>query len=137
MSTTTIQFNNGAPFNVGSTEVHSASHVLPATVTALEVDLLDPNGNWVNAANAGGNFIYGIQYSPDGGTTWQIAVSNGNGQPIGSLDRQGGLPKVIVAGSTSLSHLYGNQCRAFAQLQTAPSVNVTSITIGGQAVVTT
>jgi hypothetical protein len=130
MATTTIQFNNGNPFSVGSVEVHSASHVLPATVTALQVNVLDPNGDWVNPANAGGTFVYGVQYSTDGGTTWQIAISNGNGDPVGLLDHHGNLPSVFVSSATGLDQFFGMPVRAFASCDHI-------ITIGASATVTT
>lgn len=129
MATTTIQFNNGNAFSVGPAGVHSAARNLPSTVESLEVDMLDPNGDWVNPANAGGNFVYGVEFSQDGGTTWQIAISNGTGQPVGTLNRNGGLPMVRVSGD-GLTHLFGNPCRAFASCDH-------TITIAAQAVVTT
>ena len=131
MTTTTIQFNNGNPFSVGPSGVASASHILPATVTTLELDLLDPLGDWVNPANAGGNFQYGVQYSPDSGTTWLVALDNAGGQPIGSVNpKNGDLPKLVVSSPTALSHLYGIPCRAFA-------MSSTTIRIAAQAIVTT
>lgn len=153
MATTTIQFN---PNPAGAAGIQSAAHLLPATVSALELDLQDPNGDWVNPANAGGTFIFGMEYSADGvqhwdngtttwdgsstwdigGTTWDVAISNGGGQPIGSMSKDGSLPKVIVGGGESLSHLYGSPCRGFAQLQTPPNGSVTAIVVSGQAIVT-
>lgn len=141
MTVTTIPFNNGNAFSVGPTEIHSAAATLPSTVTVLEVQILDPNNNrlppmaaatpWTQAANAGGTFVYGVQYSSDGGTTWNIALSNAVGQPVGSLNKDGSLPNVVVTGDVGLTHLYGSLVRAFA------SCTPQTISINAQAVVTT
>ncbi len=130
MATSTIQFNNGNPFSVGAAGVHSAARTLPATVTSVAINLLDPNGDWINAANAGGTFVYGIEYSPDGGTTWHILLSNGNGQPVGSLTRNGLLPSLTISRDTGIAEAFGMPCRAFAQCDH-------TISIAAQAVVFT
>jgi hypothetical protein len=130
VATTTIQFNNGNPFSVGPSGVHSASRPLPATVSQATIQLLDPNGDWVDPANAGGTFTYGIEYSPDGGTTWNTLISNGTGQPVGSLTRQGALPSLTITRTTGITEAFGMPCRAFAQCDH-------TITIVAQAVVST
>lgn len=131
MATSTIQFNNGNPFSVGPAGVHSAARTLPSTVTVVQVQLLDPNGDWVNPANSGNTFFYGVQYSPDGGTTWLTLISNGTGQPVGSLRRDGGLPNLTISSAQGLDQFFGMQCRAFAQCTPG------TISIAAEAIVTT
>ncbi len=130
MATTTIQFNNGNPFPVGQAGVHSPDRPLPATVNQVIIQLLDPVGDWIDPAKAGGTFVYGAQYSPDGGTTWLILISNGVGQPVGSLSRQGALPSLSITRATGITEAFGMPCRAFAQCDH-------TITIAAQAVVST
>lgn len=130
MATTTIQFNNGNPFNVGPGGVHSQAQTLPSTVNQVDLNLLDPNGDWVNPANSGNNFVFGIEYSPDGGTTWLNLISNGTGEAVGSLDKQGGMPQLTIARSNGISEAFGMQCRAFA------SCTPGTISIAATAVVT-
>lgn len=122
----TIQFNNGNPFPVGLNGVHSASRDLPNRVASVTVQILDPVGDWVDPANAGGTFIFGVEYSVDGGDTWQVLVSNGTGQPVGSMFK-GNLPMVgLVGGDLTVAH--GQPCRAFAS-------STNTITIAAEAVI--
>lgn len=130
MPTTVIAFNNGNPFAVGPAMVRSSQRILPSTINDVWLNLLDPNGDWVNPANAGGNFVYGIEYSPDGGFTWLTLVGNGGGQPVGSLNKDGSLPSVHIGRDTGIAEAYGKPCRAFA------SCTPQTITIGASASVT-
>jgi hypothetical protein len=108
----TIQFNNGNPFAVGPGGVHSAQRTLPARVGTVTLQILDPLGDWVNPANAGGTFVYGIEYTTDGGQTWQTLAGNGSGQAVGTLFK-GHLPMVGIVGD-ALDVANNQPCRAFA-----------------------
>lgn len=135
MTVTTINFNSGNPFSVGPVAVHSPAQNLPATVTEVTLNLLDPNGDWVNPANAGGLFQYGIEFSTDGGTTWQILVANYNpndpttGDPVGAKTRSGGLPFLTISRTTGIQEAFGLPCRAAAKCSK-------TITIAASATVT-
>jgi len=124
----TIQFNNGNPFSVGPAGVHSASRTLPNGVSQVTVQVLDPVGDWVDPTNAGGTFIFGVEFSTDGGSTWQTLASNGVGEAVGSTFK-GNLPAVGIVGD-DLAVAHGQPCRAFA------SCTPQTITIAAQAIVT-
>jgi hypothetical protein len=123
----TIQFNNGNPFSVDAAGVHSANRTLPNGVSSVTVQILDPLGEWVDPANAGGTFIFGVEFSLDGGTNWQVLSSNGTGQAVGSLFK-GHLPMVGLVGD-DLAVAHGMPCRAFAS-------STNTITIAAQAIIT-
>lgn len=109
---------------VGPTVVRSPNRTLPASVDSMVLQLSDPAGDWRNPAKAGGNFIYGVEYSEDGGNTWKVLGSNGIGQPVGSLNKDGSLPHVDIDWGTGLQEARNNPCRLFASCTPA------TITVG-------
>jgi hypothetical protein len=129
MAVTTLQFNNGNPFSVGPAGVHSAARTLPAVVDAVMIQITDPNGDYMNPANAGGTFVLGLEYTLDGGTNWKPLMTNGsNGQPIGSTFK-GQLPFCKIGISGNVEEWTGMPIRAFA-------TSTTTISIAASAFVT-
>lgn len=113
MPTTTLQFST---FEVSKGEYISPIKVLPlGVVTVLDIQLLDPVGDWVNPKNAGGAFRYGAEYTVDGGDIWSVLVSNGTGQRIGSLNPDKSLPNVRATNMGGFDGVDGMPCRFFAR----------------------
>lgn len=112
MATQTITFGVGNPprVTVPTTGLTSPTQTLPATVLGAELDLNDAVGDWANPANAGFSFTFGIEYSPDGGTTWKTLVA---ADTIIGGTFKGNLPRVAVS-SDGLTEAYGQLCRLFA-----------------------
>lgn len=114
---------------VGPATIHSTNRTLPASVDVIVLQLSDPVGDWVNPANAGGVFRYGMEYSEDGGNTWKGLAGNGIGQPVGSLNKDGSLPNVRIDWGTGLVEARNNPCRLYASCTPA------TITIGATVTV--
>lgn len=115
MAAVTINFNGGNSFIVRQQGVTSPQATLPATVHSIDLHITDPVGDYVDPANAGGNFVMGIEYTLDSGSTWKTLTSNG-GQPIGSLFK-GNLPSCGIVFSGT-EECFGQPCRAFASSTT-------------------
>lgn len=127
----TVPFNNGNPITVGPATIHSPAAVLPATVSSVSINFTDPLGDWANPANAGGTFIFGVEYSTDGGATWVTLAGNGIGQPVGSWFRGqvGQMPRAGIS-SEALQPAYGMPVRVFAS-------STNQIRVGASATITT
>jgi hypothetical protein len=94
-----INFNSGNPFSVGPAGIRSAAVVLPPTVTSVTLAVLDPNGDWVNPANAGASFTFGVEASADGGATWHTLVAGTDA--VGHLAKGNALPTVALSARTT------------------------------------
>jgi hypothetical protein len=99
-----------AIFTVGSTNVvqgaerHGAAVDPPDRVTALSVQLVDTDGQW--GVTVGTITRWGVQASAADGTFSNTAADWANqgsifqdNLPFGSLDRQGGMPKIVIQSS--------------------------------------
>lgn len=116
-----------APQNIPSGALrHSATRTITATTHDLSIQLTDSNSAW---ANTHGNImVWGLQISPDNGTTWNWVVfqpshadpdspDDGAVLPFGTKTRGGALPSLGIGSSVLLANV-GNLARLAIQVDT-------------------